>query len=993
MMKIDGEGWDGDEVKKWVGAEEIPSDRRRRIGGEKLVGLDRVTAPFGALNNKSEFNEDSGGGGGGSSDGSEDRFCGGSLIQISDFFPSFFWFFPPCGWGSSLVSGFNYNLLAILSNGFMMEKWRSIQLSKEEEEGVVVAEEEVGEEELFQRTLAGKLWTDSSFNVRAFKSTMISAWKLKNQVETQDLGKNLFLFKFATKRDLDFVIKNGPWSFDRLLLVLNRISGEEKPSDINMHFASFWVRIYELPLKLRSEAMAKKIGSTLGNFEEMDLREVCRNGRFLRIKVILDLKLPLKGETVIKFKEKNLRVHFKYERLPIFCFVCGRLGHQMKDCEAVEDLSEEGCEELEEKDLSYGQWLRASPLPKMGEEQKKRDSSSGTCSKSLFNVSSGQSRCEQKIQGTGEEPEVQQAKTTGENPVEIGGSKNPEMDKQKTLEIERVAESFGAVAFSIKETGEEMGLKNLQNTRKNLRKWGEEKETGFKCRSSKFTATRGGVGEPTPPIPMKAISWNCRGLGHRRAVRALMRLIRLEKPHLVFLMETRLKSDEMQRIGSKVGFNNIFSIDCRGSGRGRVGGLCLLWVEELNIQIVSHSPNHIGGLCREGEEDNPWALVGIYGFPEEHLKRHTWQLVQKVCNDLGELLIMFGDFNDILLDIEKVGENCRTLSQLSWGRKAIEQSGLTDVGFMGYPFTWSNGRQGEENIQCRLDRSFVSQSFKEQFPNTKVTHLPRHGSDHAALHISIEKEGDREERFYLFRFEEVWSKDPRCEDLVKQIWRCGDNTFTHKTKGMQELSTLLKEYRSGSVAKEIRRLEYLLKEKKRWAADPKEIQNFKNLEKQRGKLLGIEETIWRQRSRAMWLKDGDRNTKFFHSKANQRRKTNAIKRLKDRNVNWFSGSRHCERILVDYFLEIFKSSNPKGIDEVCSFVNAKISENFFYVCASPFSELDVREVIFQMHPTKSPGSNGLPALFFQKYWNIVGSDVTAVALDILNNQRDPSAIN
>lgn len=161
--------------------------------------------------------------------------------------------------------------------------------------------------------------------------------------------ENLFLFKFASKRDMDFVLRNGPWSFDRALLVLNRISGEEQPSDLNMHFASFWVRIYELPLNLRSEPMARKIGSILGKFEEMDSREVCKNERLLRIKVMQDLKAPLKRGTMVKFKEKNLRVYFKYERRPLFCFVCGRLGHQMKDCGSLEDLSEEGLMSLKNR--------------------------------------------------------------------------------------------------------------------------------------------------------------------------------------------------------------------------------------------------------------------------------------------------------------------------------------------------------------------------------------------------------------------------------------------------------------------------------------------------------------------------------------------------------------------------------------------------------------------------------------------------------------------
>ncbi|CAL5213269.1 unnamed protein product [Lathyrus oleraceus] len=125
-----------------------------------------------------------------------------------------------------------------------MERWKNMQFSKEEEEGMIAATKEVCKEESFQRTLAGKLWADSSFNARAFKSTMISAWKLKNLVEIHDLSKNLFLFKFSTRRNLKFVLISEPWSSDRSLLILKRVFEEEKSSDLNMHFGTFWVRIY-----------------------------------------------------------------------------------------------------------------------------------------------------------------------------------------------------------------------------------------------------------------------------------------------------------------------------------------------------------------------------------------------------------------------------------------------------------------------------------------------------------------------------------------------------------------------------------------------------------------------------------------------------------------------------------------------------------------------------------------------------------------------------
>lgn len=39
---------------------------------------------------------------------------------------------------------------------------------------------------------------------------------------------------------------------------------------------------------------------------------------------------------------------------------------------------------------------------------------------------------------------------------------------------------------------------------------------------------------------------------------------------------------------------------------------------------------------------------------------------------------------------------------------------------------------------------------------------------------------------------------------------------------------------------------------------------------------------------------------------------------------------------------------------------------------------EVRRALFQMHPPKSPGPNGMSPLFYQKFWRIVGSDVVGV---------------
>uniref|UniRef100_A0A2N9GDF4 Reverse transcriptase domain-containing protein n=1 Tax=Fagus sylvatica TaxID=28930 RepID=A0A2N9GDF4_FAGSY len=54
---------------------------------------------------------------------------------------------------------------------------------------------------------------------------------------------------------------------------------------------------------------------------------------------------------------------------------------------------------------------------------------------------------------------------------------------------------------------------------------------------------------------------------------------------------------------------------------------------------------------------------------------------------------------------------------------------------------------------------------------------------------------------------------------------------------------------------------------------------------------------------------------------------------------------------------------------------------------------EVRMTLFQMHPSKAPGPDGMSSFFFQKYWNIVGANVSAAVLSVLNSGKMLRKIN
>lgn len=210
--------------------------------------------------------------------------------------------------------------------------------------------------------LIGKLHTDRSFNSYGLMETMKKIWNPTHGMTCSDLGFNLISFQFQAERDLKRVLDMEPWHFNKHVLVLRKITDEIQPSAMTFDIAPFWIRIYDLPRSGRDEATLAQIGGRFGEVVEIDKNTMEGLTRSVRLKVKINLKKPMKRGTKIKFGGSTpIWLPVTYERLPSFCYWCGKLGHIHRDCLQVHEREDKG-EKIEEADFPYGDWMRASPL-------------------------------------------------------------------------------------------------------------------------------------------------------------------------------------------------------------------------------------------------------------------------------------------------------------------------------------------------------------------------------------------------------------------------------------------------------------------------------------------------------------------------------------------------------------------------------------------------------------------------------------------------------
>ena len=230
----------------------------------------------------------------------------------------------------------------------------------------------------------------------------------------------------------------------------------------------------------------------------------------------------------------------------------------------------------------------------------------------------------------------------------------------------------------------------------------------------------------------------------------------------------------------------------------------------------------------------------------------------------------------------------------------------------------------------------------------------------------------------------MWLKYEGFKEILKWWWQnihfYGSFSFILSTK-LKALKGILKAWNREVFGKVETNKEDALRMVSFWDDREKErglvLKEVEERAKARGDFKSwplLEEISWRLKSRDTWLKEGDRNTSFFHRMANSHRRRNCLKsicingRKLDKEVDIKDG-------LVDAFQNLLSAPggwSPPSLPDLA--FNGIRSEEVARL-EETFSKEEILTAISGLNSDKAPSPEGFPLAVWAFSWDFVKNEV------------------
>jgi hypothetical protein len=171
---------------------------------------------------------------------------------------------------------------------------------------------------------------------------------------------------------------------------------------------------------------------------------------------------------------------------------------------------------------------------------------------------------------------------------------------------------------------------------------------------------------------------------------------------------------------------------------------------------------------------------------------------------------------------------------------------------------------------------------------------------------------------------------------------------------------------------------------------PYELLRLKSIYAEMHNLWLKEEIKAKQRSRDRDIKEGDRNTTYFHAVANQRRRKMLVHSL-DGPDGPITEEAEMLELATSFYKDLFKKEMPSGYRLAEDFYSSNecVTDEQNIDLEAPFSEEEVKKAIFDSYSDGAPGPDGLHFVFYQHFWDMLKDDLMAMFKYFHEGKLDP----
>lgn len=190
-----------------------------------------------------------------------------------------------------------------------------------------------------------------------------------------------------------------------------------------------------------------------------------------------------------------------------------------------------------------------------------------------------------------------------------------------------------------------------------------------------------------------------------------------------------------------------------------------------------------------------------------------------------------------------------------------------DPEYSGNKFTWAKGKWGSTAIKRRLDKGIASISWRLVYPKATIAYLGAIKSNHTPILLNTNPSDSFAHR--PFQFEATWLRDESCHSLIDKAWNieASGSNFVKLYKRQASTRDALRKWNKEVFGRCQDRINRLIQKIKEVQESPPSHANKvaeQALQSELIEWLLRSEILWRQISRELWLKLGDKNSKIFH---------------------------------------------------------------------------------------------------------------------------------